>query len=69
MRHLGGRDCVSGSCHLLTVNGLAILVDCGLAQGGDPLLPMTSWPVAPGEIDYLFLTHACSSRCKSCQYF
>ena len=34
------------------------MVDCGLAQGNDVLLPMKSWPVSPSEIDYLFLTHA-----------
>ncbi len=32
--HLGGEKTVTGSCHLLRVNGVNILVDCGLAQGG-----------------------------------
>lgn len=56
--HLGGEHTVTSSCHLLQANGLNILVDCGLAQGNDAVLPMKSWPVAPSEIDYLFLTHA-----------
>lgn len=56
--HLGGKVTVTGSCHLLCANGLAILVDCGLAQGHDSLLAMEQWPVAPADIDYLFLTHA-----------
>ena len=56
--HLGGENTVTGSCHLLTANGLNIMVDCGLAQGNDDVLPMESWPVAPDSIDYLFLTHA-----------
>ena len=56
--HLGGENTVTGSCHLLQANGLNIVVDCGLAQGNDAVLPMKSWPVEPGEIDYLFLTHA-----------
>ena len=30
--HLGGEKTVTGSCHLLRVNGVNILVDCGLAQ-------------------------------------
>jgi len=56
--HLGGEKTVTGSCHLLQANGIHIMVDCGLAQGNDVLLPMKSWPVSPSEIDYLFLTHA-----------
>ena len=56
--HLGGEKTVTGSCHLLQANGINIMVDCGLAQGNDVLLPMKSWPVSPSEIDYLFLTHA-----------
>ena len=56
--HLGGEHTVTGSCHLLQANGLNIMVDCGLAQGDDTLLPMESWPVAPSEVNYLFLTHA-----------
>jgi metallo-beta-lactamase family protein len=56
--HLGGENTVTGSCHLLQANGLNIMVDCGLAQGDDAVLPMKSWPVAPSEVDYLFLTHA-----------
>ena len=38
--------------------GLNILVDCGLAQGSDRLMPMESWPVTPADVDFLFLTHA-----------
>ena len=56
--HLGGGETVTGSCHLLQVHGLNILVDCGLAQGNDFVEPMDRWPVRPGDIDYLFLTHA-----------
>ncbi|EFK11547.1 metallo-beta-lactamase domain protein [delta proteobacterium NaphS2] len=56
--HLGGEKTVTGSCHLLQVNGLNILVDCGLAQGRDHLLPMDCWPVKPADVDFLFLTHA-----------
>ena len=56
--HLGGEHTVTGSCHLLQANGLNIMVDCGLAQGNDSVLRMESWPVAPSEVNYLFLTHA-----------
>ena len=56
--HLGGRETVTGSCHLLQVSGLNILVDCGLAQGHDRVVSMADWPLPVREIDYLFLTHA-----------
>lgn len=56
--HLGAERCVTGSCHLLQLNGLNILVDCGLTQGADIRQSMDQWPVSPAEIDYLFLTHA-----------
>ena len=60
--HLGGEHTVTGSCHLLQANGIHIMVDCGLAQGNDVLLPMKSWPVSPSEVDYLFLTHVYKGR-------
>ena len=56
--HLGGRDCVTGSCHLLRASGLKILVDCGMEQGGDAAKGVDSWPVKPAEVNYLFVTHA-----------
>ena len=56
--HLGGESTVTGSCHLLRARGLNILVDCGMAQGHDAVLPMETWPLQPSEVDYLFLTHA-----------
>ena len=61
--HLGGKDCVTGSCHLVQTrpgspDSVNILVDCGTAQGDDPTLPFSAFPVQPGRIDYLFLTHA-----------
>ena len=56
--HLGAENCVTGSCHLVQARGLDILVDCGLAQGDDPLVRFEQFPVPPADIDYLFLTHA-----------
>ena len=63
INHLGAKNCVTGSCHLLqtsptSAGGMNILVDCGKAYGHDPELPFNQFPVQPGEIDYLFLTHA-----------
>jgi metallo-beta-lactamase family protein len=62
--HLGGEECVTGSCHLVRVNELNILVDCGMARGGDYVAPMGEWPVAPSEVDFLFLTHARKRRLR-----
>ncbi len=56
--HLGGAECVTGSCHLLESSGLNIMVDCGAVQGNDTAIPMEGWHVPPCDIDYLFLTHA-----------
>lgn len=61
--HLGAKECVTGSCHLIetrpgTPEGINILVDCGTSQGDDPVLPFADFPVQPSQIDYLFLTHA-----------
>jgi metallo-beta-lactamase family protein len=53
-----GPGLITGSCHLLQANGLTIMVDCGLAQGGDAAQTWTTGPVPPSMIDYLFLTHA-----------
>ncbi|MCF8053426.1 MAG: MBL fold metallo-hydrolase [Desulfobacterales bacterium] len=56
--HLGGESTVTGSCHLVQARGVAILIDCGLAQGSDAVSPMDDWPAAPSDIDFVFLTHA-----------
>lgn len=61
--HLGAKDCVTGSCHLIETapgssDGINILVDCGHASGDDPELPFDQFPVPLKAIQYLFLTHA-----------
>ncbi len=56
--HLGAGESVTGSCHLMEVKGLKILVDCGLPQGKETAFPMESWPISAQEIDYVFVTHA-----------
>lgn len=50
--HLGAKECVTGSCHLIeTRSGAAdsgnTLVDCGSAQGDDPELLFAQFPVPP----------------------
>lgn len=54
---IGATHEVTGSCHLLEACGKHILIDCGMEQGPD-LYENQEIPVAPGEIDYVLLTHA-----------
>lgn len=48
---------VTGSCHYLQACGKKILIDCGMQQGPDEY-EHQEIPFAPGEIDYVLLTHA-----------
>ena len=54
---LGAAHEVTGSCTLLSVGDKKILIDCGMEQGPD-LFENCELPVAPSEIDAIFLTHA-----------
>ncbi|WP_374650871.1 MBL fold metallo-hydrolase RNA specificity domain-containing protein [Dongia sp.] len=57
---LGGAGTVTGSKYLLSSGGRRILVDCGLFQGLKQLR-LRNWakfPVPPGSIDAVILTHA-----------
>lgn len=49
---------VTGSCFLLTVDNLNILIDCGLAQGTDERTIGNGLPFKAESIDYVLLTHA-----------
>lgn len=54
---LGAAREVTGSCTLLEAAGFKVLVDCGMEQGRD-VYENVGLPIAPGEVDALFLTHA-----------
>ena len=54
---LGAAHEVTGSCTLLSACGKSILIDCGMEQGAD-VYQNETLPVAPGSVDYVFLTHA-----------
>ena len=54
---IGATHEVTGSCTLLEVCGKQYLVDCGMEQGEDRF-ENVSLPVAPAEIEAVFLTHA-----------
>ena len=57
IQFIGATHEVTGSCTLLEVGGRHYLVDCGMEQGTDVFqnIPL---PVAAGEIEAVFLTHA-----------
>lgn len=56
---MGGTRTVTGSCFYLEINGLKILVECGLHQGeGSDTLNREAFYFNPEDIDYVFITHA-----------
>jgi len=61
----GAASCVTGSCHLLELDGFCLLVDCGLFQGADELFggQADSFGFDPREIDAVLLTHAHLDHC------
>ncbi|MGE5237307.1 MAG: MBL fold metallo-hydrolase RNA specificity domain-containing protein [Chloroflexota bacterium] len=59
LRFLGAVGTVTGSSTLLTVNGMQILVDCGLYQGPkSDSVNRIPFAFNPAELECLFLTHA-----------
>ncbi len=54
---IGADHEVTGSCHLLETGDLKILIDCGMEQGVN-VYENAELPVAYGQIDYVFVTHA-----------
>ena len=57
IQFIGAAHEVTGSCTLLEVGGRNYLVDCGMEQGRD-IFENIPLPVAAGEIEAVFLTHA-----------
>ncbi len=61
----GAAEEVTGSCHLLNVDGYRILIDCGLFQGGHENY-LKNWEdllFDPKNIDVVILTHAHLDHC------
>ncbi|MBD3790059.1 MAG: MBL fold metallo-hydrolase [Campylobacterales bacterium] len=55
----GAAEVVTGSCHLLAIEGgPRILIDCGMFQGPEEEHNFGPFHFDPKEIDYLLLTHA-----------
>jgi metallo-beta-lactamase family protein len=60
VKFLGANRTVTGSKHLLEVDDFRLMVDCGMFQGMK-MLRLRNWedfPVDPGSIDAIVLTHA-----------
>jgi metallo-beta-lactamase family protein len=57
IQFLGAARQVTGSCYHLSINGIQLLVDCGMEQGEDSDNE-SPFSFNPSEIDYVFLTHA-----------
>ena len=49
---------VTGSCHLLTIGKIKILIDCGMFQGEESDLNFVPFGFDPKDINYLIVTHA-----------
>jgi metallo-beta-lactamase family protein len=55
----GAAKTVTGSCHILHINGKTVLLDCGLYQGrGEKEFGNEEFDFDPKEIDYVILSHA-----------
>lgn len=57
---LGAAREVTGSCHLVQYEGLQLLLDCGMHQGGDAIkrLAREKFRFRPAAIDAVILSHA-----------
>ncbi len=61
IKFCGAAQNVTGSRHLLEVNGKKILLDCGMVQGGNPdeaRMQNEHFLFDPTQVDYMILSHA-----------
>lgn len=60
IRFLGAAQTVTGSMHLLEVNGKQVLLECGLFQGRrkEAYRRNRNFPFEPSKIDAVILSHA-----------
>ena len=65
LRFLGGADTVTGSQHLLELNGHQLLRDCGMFQGrrDEAARINRDLPFAPDKLDAVLLSHAHVDHC------
>ncbi len=53
----GAAQMVTGSCHLLEIGNIHILIDCGMFQGNADHKNIEPFGFNPKDIDFLILTH------------
>ncbi|QOP44572.1 MBL fold metallo-hydrolase [Sulfurimonas sediminis] len=58
VRSYGATKEVTGSCHVLKIGGVKIMIDCGMFQGEDEEKNEEAFYFEPSSIDYLLVTHA-----------
>lgn len=60
LQFYGAAGEVTGSCHILTVGGARVLLDCGMIQGSrqDEARNRAPWPFDPRSVDAVVLSHA-----------
>lgn len=58
VRSYGATKEVTGSCHIFEVDGVKIMIDCGMFQGKDEDKNEEAFYFEPSSIDYLLVTHA-----------
>jgi len=60
LQTFGAAGRVTGSCHLIEIGDIRILLDCGLIQGGrkEEALNSDPFPFDPARIDAVVLSHA-----------
>jgi len=64
IKFLGGAQQVTGSCYFLEVEGLKLMIDCGLFQERDFLSRnWETFPIPPQDIDYVLLSHVHVDHC------
>jgi len=65
LQFFGGAGEVTGSCHILTVNGRRLLLDCGMIQGGPSPdeRNRAEFPFDAAHVDAVILSHAHIDHC------
>ncbi|WP_428739395.1 MBL fold metallo-hydrolase RNA specificity domain-containing protein [Sulfurimonas sp.] len=58
VRSYGATQEVTGSCHVLEVDDVKIMIDCGMFQGKEEEKNAEPFYFEPSTIDYILLTHA-----------
>src|SRR4029078_9950451 len=71
LQFCGADRTVTGSCHLLEINGLRLLLDCGMYQGKrDEARRLNQYvPSDPHSVDALVLSHGHLDHCGKLPVF